>query len=85
MRRRDEQTATHLVASTSYSTNMQESVLPETSAPVGDSPSLHSNWGEDEDEDLKADLFDLDDEWACYPIVELSADLTGQLTQESIP
>ena len=82
---RDEQTAVRPVTSTSYSADTQGSILPETYAPDGGSPSLRSDWGEDEDEDLKADLFDLDDEWARYPIVELSTDLTGQLTQESIP
>ena len=66
----------------------------QTRASIDDESSLHSyrsrpsdseSEGEDEDDFLDMDPFGLDDDGTCYPVVELSTDLPGQLTQDDIP
>ena len=66
----------------------------QTHASIDDSSSLHSygprssDWeseGEDDGDFLDIDPFGLDDDGTCYPVVELSTDLPGELTQDDIP
>ena len=47
-------------------------------------PSDSESEGEDEDDFLDMDPFGLDDDGTCCPVVELSTDLPGELTQDDI-